>query len=230
MNLADLFAEKTAAFGLPEGYLQRTAQIESGMRPGARNPQSSAGGLFQFIDSTAQRYGLQNRFDPAQATMAAARLARDNAGILSRALGRSPTAAELYLAHQQGAGGAARMLSNPTAPAASIVGRPAIALNGGGANMTAGEFAAQWLRKFNGGTTMKPGQVLPMMAQAGAPQPVTPGFQMAPPIAQPGAISVLAQLYQAQQADEQARDERAAEEQAVQARRRALFSGAGPFG
>lgn len=107
------FGKIEAQYGLPEGYLSRTAQIESGMNPGAQNPNSSAGGLFQFIDSTASAYGLQDRFDPAQATDAAARLAKDNAASLRKVLGREPTAAELYLAHQQGGGGAAKLLANP---------------------------------------------------------------------------------------------------------------------
>lgn len=85
-----------------------------------------------------------------------------------------------------------------------------------------------------GARGMQPGRALPMMAQAGAPQPVTPGFQMGQPQAQPAAppaaYSALAQMFQMQQADEKAREEREAEEQAVQARRRALFGGPSPFG
>lgn len=45
-------------YGLPSGYLSQTAQIESGMDPNAKNPNSSAEGLFQFIDATASNYGL----------------------------------------------------------------------------------------------------------------------------------------------------------------------------
>lgn len=137
-------------YNLPSGYLARTAQIESAGDPNAKNPNSSAGGLFQFIDSTAQQYGLADRFDPAASADAAARLARDNAAILKRTLGRDPTSAELYLAHQQGAGGAARLLSNPNARASDIVGEDAVRLNGGDLDMTAGQFAGLWTGKFGG--------------------------------------------------------------------------------
>lgn len=147
------FKALEAQYGLPEGYLERTAQIESGGNPNAQNPNSSAGGLFQFIDSTAQQYGLTDRFNPEQAAMAAARLAADNKAILTRTLGREPTAAELYLAHQQGAGGAARLLANPNARAVDIVGADAVRLNGGNENMTAGEFASKWTGKFGGQPT-----------------------------------------------------------------------------
>lgn len=143
---AELFAQKERQYGLPQGYLARTAQIESSFDPNAKNPNSSAGGLFQFIDSTASQYGLRNRFDPYEATDAAARLARDNAAHLRRVLGREPSGAELYLAHQQGAGGAEKLLKDPNA----IVGGDEIALNGGRSGMTAGAFASQWLDKFNG--------------------------------------------------------------------------------
>ena len=55
----DLFASTEQSYGLPTGFLGRVAQIESSMNPRAQNPRSSAGGLFQFIDSTARQYGLR---------------------------------------------------------------------------------------------------------------------------------------------------------------------------
>jgi hypothetical protein len=141
---AELFASTEQQYGLPEGYLERTARVESSFNPSAKNPNSSAGGLFQFIDGTAKQYGLADRYDPAQATDAAARLARDNAAILKRTLGRDPTAGELYLAHQQGAGGAVKLLSNP-----NVVGAAAARLNGG-AGLTAGQLAQKWTAKIDG--------------------------------------------------------------------------------
>jgi hypothetical protein len=138
-------------YGLPAGYLANVAQIESGGDPNAQNPNSSAGGMFQFIDSTAKQYGVTDRFDPTQAANGAARLAADNAASLRKVLGREPTAGELYLAHQQGAGGASKLLSNPNALASAIVGSEAVRLNGGTDNMTAGEFANKWVSKVGGG-------------------------------------------------------------------------------
>jgi len=143
------FAALEQQYGLPQGYLQRTAQIESGGNPNAQNPNSSAGGMFQFIDSTAKQYGLTNKFDPMASADAAARLARDNLGYLKQALGREPSAGELYLAHQQGAGGAAKLLAAGNAPAASVVGGDAARLNGGD-GMSAADFAGKWTGKFGG--------------------------------------------------------------------------------
>lgn len=144
-----VFSDVETKYNLPSGYLATTSQIESGGNPDARNPNSSAGGLFQQLDSNAEAYGVANKFDPAQSTEGAARFAVDNANALRKVLGREPTGAELYLAHQQGGGGASALLRNPNALASSIVGADAVSLNGGDPNMTAGEFAGLWINKYN---------------------------------------------------------------------------------
>lgn len=210
VDLASLFAQTEQQYGLPAGYLGRTAQIESSMNPSARNSNSSAGGLFQFIDSTANQYGLANRFDPIAATDAAARLARDNMGVLSGSLGRAPTAGELYLAHQQGAGGASALLSNPSAPAASVVGSAAAGLNRG-AGLSAGDFAAQWLGKFGEGAPAMAG-ASPMMS--GAPAMGAPNGML---------LGDIAAQYLAGQ--RQKMEMRRAEQEAEDARRAALLGG-----
>lgn len=98
---------------------------------------------------------------------------------------------------------------------------------------------AALVREFGGRTPqVASGGALPTMARAGAPQPVTPGFQMgaqaAPPpeamlaaITPPGVgIANMFALDNQRRIDEA----RQAEEEAVRERRRALFGGPGPFG
>jgi hypothetical protein len=148
------FTTLEAENGLPAGFLERTAFLESGGNPSAKNPDSSAGGLFQQIDDNARAYGVKDRFDPVQSTDGAVDFAVDNMRILTTALGREPTAAELYLAHQQGGEGARRLLVNPNAKAVDVVGADAVRLNRGDVNMTAGEFASLWLDKFNNAPTL----------------------------------------------------------------------------
>lgn len=131
-------------------FLTRSAQIESRGGRDLSNPNSSARGPFQFISSTAKQYGLVDPMDFDTSTDAAARLAMDNYATLKNGLGREPTMAELYLAHQQGSGGALKLLSNPTANAVDVVGKEAVRLNGGSPNMTAGQFAGKWTGKFGG--------------------------------------------------------------------------------
>ena len=137
----------------------RVATLESALDPQALNQNSQASGLFQFIPSTAEEYNLDNPQDIAAATQAFARLWNNNKTHLQNALGREPTDTELYLAHQQGAGGAAGLLKDPDRTALSALAevygsegkaKAAIEQNGGSIDMTAGEFAQKWFDKYNG--------------------------------------------------------------------------------
>lgn len=183
------FAKLESTYGLPSGYLARTAQLESGGNPNAQNPNSSAGGMFQFIDSTAKQYGLTNKMDPVASADAAARLAADNKAYLTKALGREPSAGELYLAHQQGPAGAAKLILNQGAPAASLVGNDAVSLNGGSGNMTGGDFANKWLAKFGGEPQGAPAGGMSIQALAEV---------AGSPYASPGQKAVAAALLQQQ--------------------------------
>ncbi|WP_337739627.1 transglycosylase SLT domain-containing protein [Agrobacterium vitis] len=177
-NIRGVISEAATRHGVDPNALMQIASVESGFDPNAKNPNSSAGGLFQFIDGTAKQYGLADRFDPAQAADAAARLAKDNSAALKSALGRDPTAGELYLAHQQGAQGAIKLLSNPSARAADVVGGEAVSLNGGADGMTAGDFAAKWTSKFGSGSYKSipsASSVAPVSVTPAAPVKIEPG-------------------------------------------------------
>ena len=135
------------ATGISPDYLTRTAQIESNFDPNAVSS-TGAKGPWQFTGGTAKRYGLTDPFDVNASASAAARLAADNKTSLQAALGRDPSDAELYLAHQQGAGGAAKLLANPNARAGDVVGDKAVRVNGGDPDMTAGAFANKWIKRY----------------------------------------------------------------------------------
>lgn len=149
-GLGEAVSSAAEKHGVSADYLGRLAMVESAGGRNLASPLSSARGPFQFIKSTAAKYGI-NPMDFAQSADGAARLAKDNADYLRTNLGREPSPGELYLAHQQGADGALKLLSNPTASAESIVGRDAVRFNGGGPGMTAGQFASKWVSKFEGG-------------------------------------------------------------------------------
>jgi hypothetical protein len=144
----DAIGRAAARHGVPVGLLGKIAMLESGGRADARNPNSSAAGLFQQTDANAAQYGVKDRSDPYQSADGAARFMRDNIAYLTAKLGRAPTEGEIYLAHQQGAGGAVRLLKNPNAPAEAVVGADAVRLNGGKPGMTAGEFAGLWTARL----------------------------------------------------------------------------------
>jgi len=145
--VGDIIADAALKYGQDPLALATIARLESGGNPNAKNPRSTAGGLFQFIDSTASLYKLLNKFDAVEASDAGARLLRDNRKGLRSSLGREPSIGELYLAHQQGLGGARKLLGNPGAKAVDIVGADAVRLNGGNSGMSARQFANLWVKK-----------------------------------------------------------------------------------
>lgn len=130
-------------------FLIRLAKIESNGNPHAVNSSSGATGLFQFIPKTASEFGI-NPKDPYQSAEATIALRNRNKQVLSENLGRTPSNAELYLAHQQGATGASKLLLSPDAKASDVVNPKAIIQNGGTLDMTAGEFANMWMNKYDG--------------------------------------------------------------------------------
>lgn len=159
------FGAMEAEAGLPPGFLERTAMIESSGNPDAVSS-TGATGLFQITKGFAKQYGVTDRNDPVQSTKGTIAGAVDAMNRMGKALGRPPTAAELYLAHQQGIGGAIKLLSNPTAMASDVVGAQAVEVNGGNTSMTAGQFADLWLSKFNNTKTENPTVGTPANANA----------------------------------------------------------------
>jgi len=172
MDPRALFSDLEKRYGLPSGYLARTWQLESGSGRDTYNEKSGAAGSFQFMPRTAAQYGLTDPYDLAASADAAARFARDNAGYLRSKLGRDVDAADLYIAHQQGAGGAFKLLSGQGS-AGEAVGNKAVSWNAGNPNAPASEFVSLWRSKFEGA----PAQAAPQaQAQPAAtpsqPQPV----------------------------------------------------------
>jgi hypothetical protein len=160
-NVRAAIARAASRSGVDFDFLLAQARIESGLNPGARAGTSSAAGLYQFTKGTWLRtleahgaeHGLEwasaaiedgrlrdpamrsavmaLRFDPDASAAMAAELAQDNAAALTPVLGREPDAAELYLAHFLGSGGAAQFLSalqsDPGQSAAALMPKAATA-------------------------------------------------------------------------------------------------------
>lgn len=132
--------------------------IESEFNPTAKNPLSSAGGLFQFLDATwvsnggATFPGSGGRGN-GQAAAAAiddqvrigCRFIATTIRNLANHLGQTPTLTAIYMAYQQGFTGALKILTaNPAASIESVVGDEA-ARN----NRLSGLTVAQTTAKFN---------------------------------------------------------------------------------
>lgn len=76
---------------------------------------SSARGLFQFIKSTAEAYGIDpNNATAAEQIRAAVKYTQDSVNHLKSVLGRDPEIGEVYLAHLLGRGGATSVLKANT--------------------------------------------------------------------------------------------------------------------
>lgn len=149
-DVRTIINETAARYGVDPTPWLRKAQIESSMNPAARNP-SGATGLFQFMPKTWAQYGQgKDPLDPYANTDAAMRLGADNARHFKAQFGRDPSPSESYLMHQQGAGGATKLLQNPDQPATAVLGRQPVLQNGGNEAMTAREFAGLWQNKFDG--------------------------------------------------------------------------------
>jgi len=157
-------ARAAQATGVDFNYLLAQAKIESSLNPGAKAPTSSAAGLYQFTNGTwlrtLEKHGADHgmdwaddmidggriadpmarsqvmamRYDANTSALMAAELANDNKADLTAALGREPDAAELYLAHFLGSGGASQFLTalaaNPGQSAAAILPKAAAANRG----------------------------------------------------------------------------------------------------
>lgn len=171
------FSDAERAGNLPRGYVSRLFQIESGGNPDAVT--GSNRGLGQFSPDLERKYGITdaNRRDPIAQTRAVLAEAAEHRPVLAKALGREPRPSELYLAHQQGLGGAIAHLTNPTRPAwqsmlstgegkakgeawakAAIWGNMTPAMKerfpGGVDTVTSGDFVAMWSARFGGGSDM----------------------------------------------------------------------------
>lgn len=146
-------------YGIDPSIALAMGHIESGFNPNAKAKTSTAKGVFQFLDSTASRYGIKGRqYDPAANIDAGMRLFRDNVASFRKRFGRNPNAGEIYLMHQQGEAGAAALLANPNANVIDVLSRfksksynpvAVVTQNGGNVKMTAGQFASLWINKGN---------------------------------------------------------------------------------
>jgi len=154
-------ARAAQATGVDFNYLLAQARLESSLDPAAKAGTSSAAGLYQFTRGTwlqtLEKHGANHgagwadmaieqgrvsdpmlrqqvlalRHDPDLSARMAAELARDNRAALLPLLGREPDAAELYLAHFLGAGGAGKFLTalsaDPAESAAALLPEAAAA-------------------------------------------------------------------------------------------------------
>ena len=184
------------------GLIDSIIGAESGGNPNATNPNSSAAGPGQFIDSTwlstikAARPDLAQgqsdadllalKTDPQLSREMTQAYAQQNQAILAKA-GVPVTDGTTYLAHFAGPQGAVKVMqADPAAPVADILGPGVVKANPFLANMTAADLQAWASRKMGGSAAPAspaaspgPAMVLPSAVTA-APPPVFAQPQAAP--------------------------------------------------
>lgn len=181
------------------GLIDSIIGVESGGDPNARNPNSSASGLGQFIDSTwlstirgarpdlagkSDSELLALKSDPQLSREMTEAYANQNQAILTKN-GLPVTPGSTYLAHFAGPGGAVKVLqADPNAPVESVLGADAVRANPFLRGMTVQGLQA-WADRKMGGSAAQPQPApatpaAPPSAPLMAPQQ-PPVFPLAPP-------------------------------------------------
>lgn len=164
-----------AANQLGNSYVDKVTAAESGNNPTAKNPNSSATGAGQFINSTwismmkkynpqlvqgkSEKEILAMRNNPTLSKQLTGKYAEENGAILRKS-NLPVNDGTLYLAHFAGPDGAKKLLqANPNASAESILGSKVAAANG---KIVRGKTAAQVINwaagQVGGGSTASAAQ------------------------------------------------------------------------
>lgn len=131
-DLIDKIREQAQARGLDPETAVRIAQAESSLDPSAKAKTSSAQGLFQVVDSTWKEFGGKpgKKADVDENIRVGLNILESNQRSLKNALGREPSATELYAAHFLGATGAKTLLTAaPDTPVSQLLSQRAIKAN-----------------------------------------------------------------------------------------------------
>ncbi len=117
--------------GANADLLSRIAGVESAGNPNAKNPNSSATGLFQITKPTwmslVSKYGkdygvtMKDITDPESNAIMGAKLMQDNTEKLKKEFGRDPSEGEIYLAHVLGASDAIKLMQSSPYQTASTL-------------------------------------------------------------------------------------------------------------
>lgn len=106
-----------AKYGLDPNMLKVAASLESSGNPNKDSKSGEYKGLFQLSKSEFGMNGGGDIHSAEDNANAFAKMTANRLPQLEQALGHSPSATEVYMAHQQGVGGLLAHLSNPNEPA-----------------------------------------------------------------------------------------------------------------
>ena len=210
-------------------YIKRLVRNESNGVANAKNPNSSARGVGQFIDSTwaemVGKYGARHNIglgdrDNAEKNLIMTKYyAAENKKRLESSLGRKVTDSELYMGHFMGPAGATKFLAakqkNPNASAVQLMGAKVanankrIFYNENGEEKTISEVYGGIDRSFSGRPLSSPEETIksstkPNLAPPGPPQLLPNAKQPSEPVpaAKPLTIDITPQAKMKDEAGE----------------------------
>ncbi|MBL8004967.1 MAG: transglycosylase SLT domain-containing protein [Candidatus Kapabacteria bacterium] len=157
MTVQEIITAVAKENGINPALMLTMARIESNFNPNAVNRSSRATGLFQFLPMHFESggYGLTpgNVKDPRINSQAAAKMIKNNIKCLEGKGIKVMEDWQVYLAHQQGCGGASALLSRRGQPLSALpsnIQRNVRANIGNRSVSTVDEFLNLWKQKFDG--------------------------------------------------------------------------------
>ena len=156
---AKTIARKAQQEGINPSVALTISHIETGgsFSHTAKNPKSSAHGLFQIIGPTWKQQGGGDRNNVDEQIKQGLKHIKNANASMRKSLGREPVAHEQYLGHLLGPGGASAVLkADPNARLIDVVRKfdsknaDAIVNNNGMSGLTVGQAIGKWEKKWNG--------------------------------------------------------------------------------
>ena len=157
-NNAKSIARKAQQEGVNPSVALTISHIETGGRFNhtAKNPTSSAHGLFQILDKTWKGQGGGDRYSIDEQIKQGLKHIKNANASMRKSLGREPVEHEQYLGHLLGPGGAAAVLkADPNAKLIDVVRKydsknaNDIVNNNGMSGLTVGQAIGKWRNKWN---------------------------------------------------------------------------------
>lgn len=155
---AKSIARKAQQEGVNPSVALTISHIETGGRFNhtAKNPTSSAHGLFQILDKTWKGQGGGDRYSIDEQIKQGLKHIKNANASMRKSLGREPVEHEQYLGHLLGPGGAAAVLkADPNAKLIDVVRKydsknaNDIVNNNGMSGLTVGQAIGKWEQKWN---------------------------------------------------------------------------------
>lgn len=186
-----------AAKGIPADLALRIAGAESSYTTNAKNPRSTAGGLFQVVDDTWKRYGGApgKKYDVDENIRVGTDIIADNMGRMRKVLNREPSYSEVYAAHFFGPTGAKAVINAaPDTPSNKVFSAKVLGDNPNLQNKTTADIMSMLDRKMN-----PRAKSFPPAAEFSAPGRPTPMLmtQSLPNVSRETMLAALGPNYQA---------------------------------